>query len=148
MYARFICIFGLLACTSCNRADPLREVFADFSYVGAFPIAGVRQPPEHPSTRLTLPASFTVGSIYVFHREGEPIDYPELATTVLPDRLRSAGMKIITAPRNWGDMASIDNGGLLWSIEFQDRHRRGNIQTWNDRNFRRDFVLTLIENSN
>jgi hypothetical protein len=73
------------------------------------------------------------------------VDHVALATKLFPEQLRRAGLTDVDVPKSWGDMASLDDGVLLWQIEFKEGRRRGFIYTSKDRQLRADFILAFAD---
>jgi hypothetical protein len=108
-----------------NTALAVREAFNGFDYAGEF-TADSFAPPEHDSKVAQIPDSLRPGVLYVFHR-AQKVDEQELATKVLPGRLRSAGFTVLEAPSKLQDLAFVDPGGVVWKIRFRFDSQEGII---------------------
>ena len=120
-------LLTLAAVSGCRplarRGDGLATVFADFIYVGAFPAWDVHlKNAAHAPT--IFPAIWEAQTQYIFHLDTDR-EFDELASRILPQRLRSAGARVLVAPRSWRDMAIPDSGNPIWQIEFRTGSFRG-----------------------
>lgn len=103
----------------------MREVFHDFAYIGSFP-ADKFAPPIHDDRTLEIPSVLQPNVLYVFHSH-KPVDDLGLATKLLPERLRQAGITVVSQPKSRQDIAFIDPGNTTWKIRFQQGPYLGEI---------------------
>lgn len=117
--------------TGCRHAEPrqlgdaLEMVLTGFVYVGSFP-DGHGPIPEHVYDPLPVPSSLDSRRRYVFHYAGR-IDIARFAVEELPERLRSAGFRVVRSPKSIEHMPSVDPGDRAWSIKFDFHGRTGTI---------------------
>jgi hypothetical protein len=79
--------------------------------------------------RNTYPSetTFRWGRVYLFRKLTKESEY-DLGTTILPNRLKGIGAKIIRAPKSPGDFVDIYVGGPLFTIEFEQDGHKGLIR--------------------
>jgi hypothetical protein len=73
---------------------------------------------------LASPSQLPACRQYIFHHR---LDDERLALTLLPQRLRAAGLEVTAGPHSPGDLMSLVYGGPLFRIEFHDNSRRAFI---------------------
>ena len=71
-------------------------------------------------------AVFKPGRIYICRKTGEQSNY-NLGMTILPDRLRQVGAKMIRIPKSPGEFTTLYLGGPLFTIEFELKGHHGMI---------------------
>lgn len=69
---------------------------------------------------------FKPGRVYLLRKITDQSNY-DLGMTVLPNRLRQYGAKIISAPQSPGQFTTIFVGGPLFKIEFEKNGHHGMI---------------------
>src|ERR1019366_7464963 len=103
-----------VGCSESSLQHCVASVFRDFRLVGEYPLLWNLSYSE-PTAAANLPFSFQCGKVYVFQSIG-PVSTERIAIQDFPTRLRSAGARVLWAPRDPGDFASVDLGGLLWEV--------------------------------
>lgn len=119
-----------LSTASCAQgdcsADWLRLALADFKYISEY-AADPRKPiPRHGTASQPLPKQLRTGFVYVFHTQ-ERITTEEAALTLLPRKLRAAGVEILDGPKSSGEFAIPNSGGPLWNIRFRYQGCQGGL---------------------
>ncbi len=117
-------MFLALSCGVSDSVD-LSEVFDGFAVIVVEPVTSVV------STTPVLkgsnpPKLYKAGFRYVF-RSNQPISLPEIATDVLPLRLRTAGATLVSFPHSENDMAAASLGTPAWEIRFSQGSHEGRI---------------------
>lgn len=128
LLALLSCLLGSLSCRNLSHVrggTAISQVFRDFTYVGSFD-GGEFSLPEHDERNLDLPSVLQPNVRYVFHLH-KAVDDLFLATKMLPDRLREAGIAVLSQPRTKQDMIFIDPGNTTWRIRFRQGPHSGEI---------------------
>jgi hypothetical protein len=122
------------------------SVFAGFKFVGCFQREDLGWA-SFPQESKPFPRAWLPGPCYMFQLLVKS-EFEAIATKVLPDRLTVAGATVRLAPKSWRDMAVLNMGNPIWSIDFVVREGRGRI--WNrpdyslleqhSRNARKDYL--------
>lgn len=131
------------------------NVFANFDYVGQFPDNRKEPIPAHAQDAQPLPKNFEKKTAYIFHSKG-PVAAETVALSDLPERLRKAGVQIVSAPKSAKDFGIPSSGGPIWNIRFASASCTGEIyntvdqalyrdrKSWPDGS-REDYVLVFAE---
>ena len=122
---RFLALVAALQ--SCSKRVDLAPVFAGFTFVGTFERKELERRSFASRSMPVLP-SWSPGRIYIFQLPTD-CDFEQLATKVLPDRLRATGVQVLSSPRSWRDMAVLNVGNPIWQITFRFDHCTGTL--WN-----------------
>jgi hypothetical protein len=119
-------VLVILVAVSCGVDDSidLGRVFEDFVVIAVEPVASAVAMARVQDSKP--PKLYKAGFRYVF-QSNRPIGLPEIATDVLPLRLRATGATLISFPRSENDMAATSFGTPAWEIKFSHGSHEGRI---------------------
>lgn len=120
-------LLSMFLSLSCGIGDSvdLRKVFDGFELIVVEPLTTLVPTTAAPKGN-NPPNLYKVGSRYVF-RSSHPVGLPEIATDVLPLRLRTAGATLVMFPRSENDMSATSFGTPAWEIRFSQGSHEGRI---------------------
>jgi hypothetical protein len=119
-----IVLLPALGCRSGGATD-FGRVFEGFDFIGAEPLTSVVAS-TMASKGDSSPKLYKPGFRYVFRSSG-PISLPQIATVVLPSRLHTAGVTLVSFPHSENDMAAASFGTPAWEIKFMQGSHEGRI---------------------
>jgi hypothetical protein len=114
-------ILILAGCRLGTRLIPgsrLEPVFHEFLFVERQPLSTLFAAGFDPASIQHIPSRFEPGYRYVFLHKG-PIDNVQMATQVLPERMKKAGFQVFSYPNRYTELKDVFAGGPLFSISFQ-----------------------------
>jgi hypothetical protein len=121
-----------------RRPSGIDRIFSGFEFVESFPAEDLLLE-SHRHEGEKLPKNFVANAKYAFHLEQDR-DFEEIPVVLFPNRLRSVGATVISAPDSWRDMGIPNTGNPIWVIEFSQGAYRGYIRNHFDRNRREQFA--------